>query len=104
MGGSPDLAPLTLVDAPQVLGWTEWRTCDGGPFRALLASSIEAVVAARRLQGGVAPAVLADLPLGAVTESALCIVSTADPPEVADDHAATMRSVIAQLTRRRAQR
>jgi AcrR family transcriptional regulator len=98
IAGSPDSAELTLVQAPRVLGWEEWRSCDGGPFRALLAASITAIADARRLRSPIDGAVLAELLLGAVTESALCVISAVDPPDVATRHAAAIGSVVADLT------
>lgn len=95
---SPETAELTLVQAPRVLGWEEWRSCDGGPFRALLAASITAIADARRLRSPIDDAVLAELLLGAVTESALCVITAVDPPGVAARHAVAIGLVVADLT------
>lgn len=95
---SPQSAQLTLVQAPRVLGWQEWRTCDDGPFRALLVTSIAAIADAGRFRSPIDAAVLAELVLGAITESALCVLSAVDPPATAARHAATIRSVVADLT------
>jgi AcrR family transcriptional regulator len=98
IGSGRERAQLTLVEAPQVLGWTEWRSCDGGPFRALLASSVAAIADSGRLRCPIDVDILAEFVLGAVTESALRIVDADDPKTVAARHARAIRLLVADLT------
>src|SRR3546814_10740010 len=35
IAADPVAARITLLDAPSVLGWIQWRTCAGGTFRQL---------------------------------------------------------------------
>ncbi|MGQ0832058.1 MAG: TetR/AcrR family transcriptional regulator [Microthrixaceae bacterium] len=95
----PDAAALTLIEAPKVLGWQEWRTCDDGPFRRELVATLTAIDTAGRLRGPTDVQALADALLGAITECARCVASSEDPPATAARHAATIRQVVADLTR-----
>ncbi len=80
IAADPLAARITLVDAPAVLGWQVWRTCDGGPFRAMLRGAL-----------GTQPGLddrfdldaLTELILGAVTEAAQQIATAAQPKAVA---------------------
>lgn len=94
----PDSAMLTLVEAPKVLGWQEWRTCDDGPFRRELVATLTAIEAAGRLRSPTDIQALADALLGAITECARCVATSSDPPATAARHAATVRQVVADLT------
>ena len=72
-------ARITVVMAPAVLGWRRWRECDGGSFRLLVLAALTAARASGRLRPGAEPDVLADLLLGAVTETAVAIAADEDP-------------------------
>lgn len=72
-------ARITVVMAPAVLGWRRWRECDGGTFRLLVVATLSAARASGRLRPGAEPDVLADLLLGAVTETAVAIAADGDP-------------------------
>jgi AcrR family transcriptional regulator len=83
IAADPIACRITLLDAPGVLGWLRWRRCDGGPFRQLCADALDQVAQAERLRGDHDPGVLADLVLGAVTEAALMVATSAEPAEAA---------------------
>jgi AcrR family transcriptional regulator len=69
---------VTLIDAPTVLGWSEWREIDErhglGLVNAALGNAMDAGAIARQ---GVRP--LAHLIIGALGEAALLIANTDDP-------------------------
>lgn len=67
IASTPRSARITLIDAPVVLGWTVWRTCDDGPFRSMVRASLstyEGLGAHYDLDK------LTELLLGAITEAA----------------------------------
>ncbi len=72
-------AHITVVVAPAVLGWRRWRECDGGTFRLLIVTALTSARASGRLRPGREPEVLADLLVGAVTETAVAIAADDDP-------------------------
>lgn len=80
IASDPDAARITLLDAPGVLGWQKWRSCDDGPFRALLTAAVRAIRGAGRLRDGLDADLLAELLLGATTEAALAIATSSIPP------------------------
>lgn len=77
IASDPGAARITLLDAPGVLGWQKWRSCDDGPFRAMLVAAFDSIDAVGRLRSGLAPDLLAELILGATTEAALIIATSA---------------------------
>jgi AcrR family transcriptional regulator len=79
VAADPVACRITLLDAPSVLGWVQWRRCDGGPFRRICAGALDQMVQAGRLRSGHDPATLADVILGAVTEAALVVATSGDP-------------------------
>jgi AcrR family transcriptional regulator len=94
----PIACRITLLDAPTVLGWMQWRNCDGGPFRLLCAGALDSMVQTGRLRFGQPPHLLADVILGAITEAALIVATSADPLDAASrlaDCCATLISGIA---------
>lgn len=100
VAGDPIAARITLLDAPSVLGWVQWRTCDGGPFRRLCHAALDQVVQAGRLRSDQAPELLADVLLGAITEGALIVATATDPPAAARHVADCCTSLIAGITTR----
>jgi AcrR family transcriptional regulator len=66
-----DVAQITLLDAPTVLGWQRWRACDGSPLRSLLVTGLEGIRAQDRFAGRHDLERLADLLMGAIGEAAL---------------------------------
>ena len=74
----PALAQISLIDAPSVLGWAEWREVDArygmGLVRLGLEAAIEQGVMPRQ-----DPEPLAHLVLAALGEAALLIANSDDP-------------------------
>lgn len=74
----PGSARITLIDAPSVLGWAEWREIDARHGLGLAAAALEAAMAAGRMPSRpVAP--LASLLVAALGEAGILIASAADP-------------------------
>lgn len=92
-------ARITLLDAPAVLGWQEWRRCEGGPFRTLLAASLDRLADAGRLRDGLDAQHLVDVVLGAVTEAALVVVTAPKPARAAPPLVRACQAVLAGLVR-----
>jgi AcrR family transcriptional regulator len=93
------VARITLIDAPGVMGWMEWRHCEGGPFRSLLATSLGNLADAGRLRDATLQQHLVDVILGAITEAALVIATSPDPLRAAPSLVRTCRSVVGGLVR-----
>jgi AcrR family transcriptional regulator len=77
----PALRRISLVDAPAVLGWAEWREIGNGHALGLVTAALQGAMdggALRRAE--VEP--LAHLVLAALAEAAM-LVATADDPEAA---------------------
>jgi AcrR family transcriptional regulator len=73
-----ELMQITLLDAPAVLGWSEWRAVDERYGLGLVSAGLENAMAAglfRRQE--VRP--LAHLLMGALGEAAMLIANAADP-------------------------
>ena len=94
VASTPTAARITLLDGPAVLGWARWRSCDDGPFRTMLRSSVEAQEA---LVQRYDLDVLTDLLLGAVTEAAQQIVASDDPPATALRYERQLRALVHDL-------
>src|SRR3954462_67088 len=74
----PSFARITLVDAPAVLGWAEWRRIDEEHALRLVLAGLEGARAAGALRRQpVRP--LAQLMLGTMGEAGLVIANAADP-------------------------
>jgi AcrR family transcriptional regulator len=74
----PSFARITLVDAPAVLGWAEWRRIDEEHALRLILAGLEGAMAAGALRRQpVRP--LAQLMLGTMGEAGLVIANAADP-------------------------
>jgi AcrR family transcriptional regulator len=74
----PSFARITLVDAPAVLGWEEWRRIDEKHALGLIVLGLEGAMAAGALKRRpVAP--LARLMLGAMGEAGLLVANAKDP-------------------------
>lgn len=97
IAADPIAARITLLDAPSVLGWLQWRTCDGGPFRRLCHAALDQVAQAGRFRSDQSPELLGDVLLGAITEGALVVATAADPPAAARHIAACCTSLIAGI-------
>ena len=84
-------ARITLIEAPQVLGWERWRSCDDGPFRSMLRRSLDIDA---RLGDRYDLDVLTELLLGAVTEAAQHVASVPAPARTARRYGAQLRTMI----------
>lgn len=74
----PGRSRITLVDAPSVLGWTEWREIDARYGLGLASSALEGGMAAGRIpRQPVAP--LAGIFVAALGEAGIMIATAADP-------------------------
>jgi AcrR family transcriptional regulator len=74
----PSFARITLVDAPAVLGWEEWRRIDEEHALRLILAGLEGAMTAGALRRQpVRP--LAQLMLGTMGEAGLVIANAADP-------------------------
>lgn len=81
----PGRSRITLIDAPSVLGWAEWREIDARYGLGLATAALEAAMAAGRMsRRPVAP--LASLLVAALGEAGILVASADDPaaarPEV----------------------
>jgi AcrR family transcriptional regulator len=74
----PSFARITLVDAPAVLGWEEWRRIDEEHALRLVLTGLEGAMAAGALRRQPARP-LAQLMLGTMGEAGLVIANAADP-------------------------
>jgi AcrR family transcriptional regulator len=96
IAGSPTAARITLIDAPTVLGWEEWRSCGDGPFRSLLRAALGAVdrAAAGRLAERHDLDLLTELLLGAITEAAYNTSTDPHPRRAANRYATQLRRLV----------
>jgi AcrR family transcriptional regulator len=77
----PGRARITLIEAPSVLGWAEWREIDARYGLGLASAALEAAMAAGRIpRQPVAP--LAGILIAALGEAGI-MVATADDPGAA---------------------
>jgi AcrR family transcriptional regulator len=77
----PGRSRITLIDAPSVLGWAEWREIDARYGLGLASAALQAAMDAGRIrQQPVAP--LANIFVAALGEAGI-LVATADDPEAA---------------------
>ena len=78
LAADPGLARITLVEAPSVLGWAEWREIDARYGLGLAEAALQAAVEAGRIAPQpVRP--LAHLLLAAMGEAGIIVASAADP-------------------------
>jgi AcrR family transcriptional regulator len=92
----PAVGRITLIEAPAVLGWEEWREIDArnglGLVRAALQAAMDAGMLARR---PVTP--LAQLLLAAMAEAGLLVATSADPAATLDAVEEPLLALIAGL-------
>jgi AcrR family transcriptional regulator len=87
-------ARITLIDGPGVLGWAAWRSCDDGPFRAMLRSSLATYDG---LDQRYDLDQLTELLLGAITEAAEHVATASRPGPVARTYATQLERMIAAI-------
>jgi AcrR family transcriptional regulator len=76
----PSVQKILLIDAPAVLGWPKWREMDAKYGLGLLKQALSAAMKARLLRRQDID-VLAHLLLGALTEAAMVIARSHNPPK-----------------------
>src|SRR3954453_4891742 len=95
---APALAQISLLDAPSVLGWAEWREVDARYGMGLVRLGLEAAMD----QGVMArqdPEPLAHLLLAALGEAALLIANADDPRAARREVEAPLMAVLEGLQR-----
>ena len=94
----PALRQITLIDAPAVLGWEEWREIDARYGLGLVTFALKnAMDQGVFREAEVTP--LAHLLLGAMTEAAMMVANAGDP-EAAREEAETALLALAEGLRR----
>ncbi|WP_051152443.1 TetR/AcrR family transcriptional regulator [Nocardia niigatensis] len=75
----PERVRITLIDAPSVLGWQEWRAVDEKYGLGLVVAGLESGIAAGVLRGDLDIRPLALMILSALGEAAMFIANAEDP-------------------------
>ena len=88
---SPGSARITLTDGPVVLGWAAWRSCDEGPFRAILRASLATY---EGLDQHYNLDQLTELLLGAISEAAEQVATSPRPGPTARSYSAQLQRMI----------
>ena len=89
----PGRARITLIEAPSVLGWAEWREIDARHGLGLATAALEAAMAVGRIERQpVEP--LAHLFLAALGEAGIMVATSADP---AATRAEVERAIVAMV-------
>jgi AcrR family transcriptional regulator len=89
---------IILKDGPAVLGWDRWREIDERYFLAMLPRTLEAAMGEGTIPRQ-APAPLARLLIGAMTEAAVACASSDDPQRTGLEHARALESLLEGLRR-----
>ena len=90
------LARVTLVDAPSVLGWAEWREIDEKHGMGLVMAALQGAMDAGVLRDQpVKP--LAHLLLAAIGEAGMLIANADDPKQVRDEVEAPLLALLEGL-------
>lgn len=94
----PGVRRVTLLDAPAVLGWQEWKRLDGAYGLGLLSSALLGAMDAGEVRRQpVEP--LAHLLLGALTDAALFVARAEDPDRARREVGAALAELLAGLRR-----
>ena len=90
----PSVQTILLVDAPAVLGWPKWREMDAkygfGLLKQALAGAIQAGLVKKQNVD-----VLTHILLGALTETAMVVARSDDPPKVRGEAERALTSMLA---------
>jgi AcrR family transcriptional regulator len=87
------IARVTLIDAPSVLGWEEWREIDVRYGLGLTEAVLNAAIESGRIaKQPVRP--LAHLLVAAVGEAAIMVATASDPKQARKDIEPAMRSLL----------
>ena len=98
LAADPGLARITLVDAPSVLGWAEWREIDTRYGLGLAEAALGAAIEAGRIPAQpVRP--LAHLLLAAMGEAGIMVATAAEPATVRREAEAALLGVLDGLAR-----
>jgi AcrR family transcriptional regulator len=93
-------ARITLIEAPSVLGWAEWREIDARHGLGLASAALEGAMAAGRIERRpVAP--LASLFVAALGEAGILVATAADPEAARADVENALGALIDGLARSR---
>ena len=95
----PGRARITLVEAPSVLGWAEWREIDARHGLGLASAALEAAMEAGRIERQpVRP--LASLFVAALGEAGILVATAEDPEAARAEVQHAVESLIDGLARR----
>jgi hypothetical protein len=92
----PAFARISLIEAPAVLGWAEWRATDSRHGLGLIKEAIGQAIAT----GAMAPMPidpLAHLLMAALNEAALVIAGSPDPVAAREEVGGTLDELLARL-------
>ena len=93
----PGRARITLIDAPSVLGWAEWREIDARYGLGLASAALEAAMAAGRIQRRPVPP-LAGILVAALGEAGIMVATADDPSAARVDVEAALEALIDGLS------
>ncbi len=94
----PGRARITLIDAPSVLGWAEWREIDARYGLGLASAALEAAMDAGRIERRpVGP--LAGMLVAALGEAGIMVATADDPGAARIDVEAALEALIDGLSR-----
>jgi AcrR family transcriptional regulator len=94
IANSPGSARITLIDGPTVLGWTAWRSCDGGPFRSMVRTTLSTY---EGLGERYDLDKLTEILLGAITEAAEHVATAPRPGPTARSYAIQLERLITAI-------
>jgi hypothetical protein len=89
----PEVHRITLIEAPGVLGWDEWKRLDADYGLGVIRTALERATAA----GALRPLpldMLAHTVLGALTETGLMVARSDDPAGARDDAVEIIHALI----------
>ena len=94
----PGRARITLIDAPSVLGWAEWREIDARHGLGLASAALQAAMDAGRIKDQpVAP--LAGILVAALGEAGIMVATADDPAAARAEVEGALESLIDGLSR-----
>jgi AcrR family transcriptional regulator len=95
----PGRARITLIDAPSVLGWAEWREIDARHGLGLASAALQAAMDAGRIERQpVAP--LAGILVAALGEAGIMVATADDPVAARAEVEGALETLIDGLSRR----
>lgn len=88
---------MVYVEAPAVLGWSDWHAIDTSIASELVTAGLQAAVDAGELAPGSLPA-LATLVLGAILQGGIAVSTAADPQRACEELSAETDRVLLALS------